>query len=318
MQITMNNHTSLLDAIHATGLEPPPYLEPGKFYRFPGHDKGRSNRAAWCLLFEDGQGGCFGDWSTGLMENWHPQREKSLSDAERAALKAKVERARKRMQQETHQRHQHAADRAQRIWCHCRPTPADYLYLLTKQIQPHGAGFYKGSIALPVIDFNSQLTSMQFITMTGEKLLLSGGRKQGCYIPIPATQNAQFTHNLTGWPSFADYAESAQRIIICEGWATGCTLAEAEPDTFVVAAIDAGNLMAVAMQARACLPDAEIIIAGDDDRQTVGNPGTTKARAAAVAARALLALPEWPDSYPDHLTDFNDLAVWQAGGMCHE
>ena len=314
----MNEHSSLSDTIREAGLEPPTHIEIGKFHRFPGLDKGRSNRAAWCLLFEDGQGGCFGDWSTGLMESWHPQREHTLSHAEQAALKTKVERARKRMQQETHQRHQHAADRAQRIWCHCRPAPADYLYLLTKQIQPHGAGFYKGSIALPVLNFNGQLTSMQFITMTGEKLLLSGGRKQGSYIPIPSTQNAQFTHNLTGWPSFADYAESAQRIIICEGWATGCTLAEAEPDTFVVAAIDAGNLMAVAMQSRACLPDKEIIIAGDDDRQTVGNPGTTKARAAAVATRALLALPVWSDSSPDHLTDFNDLAVWQAGGMRHE
>ena len=86
----------------------------------------------------------------------------------------------------------------------------------------------------------------------------------------------------------------------------------------MVAAIDAGNLMSVAMQARACLPDAEIIIAGDDDRHTDGNPGATKARAAAVAARALLALPEWPEDSPDHLTDFNDLAVWQAGGMRHE
>jgi putative DNA primase/helicase len=314
----MNNHTSLLDAIRATGMEPPPYLEPGRFYRYSALDKGRSNRSAWCLLFKNGQGGCFGDWSTGLMEIWHPQREHALSHAERAALKTKIERAKQCMQQETRQRHQHAADRAQGIWCHCRPAPADYLYLLTKQIQSHGAGFYKGTLALPVLDFNGQLTSMQFITMTGEKLLLSGGRKQGCYIPIPCSQNAQFTHNLTGWLSFADYAQSAQRIIICEGWATGCTLSESEPDAFVVVAIDAGNLMAVAMQARACLPDAEIIIAGDDDRQTVGNPGATKACAAAVAARALLALPEWPESSPDHLTDFNDLAVWQAGGMRHE
>jgi hypothetical protein len=38
---------------------------------FPGLGKKRSNRAAWCLLFADGDGGVFGDWSTGLSEVWH-------------------------------------------------------------------------------------------------------------------------------------------------------------------------------------------------------------------------------------------------------
>jgi len=56
------------------------------------------------------------------------------------------------------------------------------------------------------------------------------------------------------------------------------------------------------------------VIAGDDDRRTVGNPGATRAKAAAIASGALLALPQWPKHTPDHLTDFNDLAVWLAGG----
>ena len=32
------------------------------------------------------------------------------------------------------------------------------------------------------------------------------------------------------------------------------------------------------------------------------------------ASGALLALPQWPEDAPEHLTDFNDLAVWLAGG----
>ena len=39
----------------------------------------------------------------------------------------------------------------------------------------------------------------------------------------------------------------------------------------------------------------------------------TKARAAAIAADALLALPQWPMGSPETLTDFNDLAAWLAG-----
>jgi phage/plasmid primase-like uncharacterized protein len=170
------------DAIRAAGLEPPDYIEPGRLHRFPGNGKRPSNRAGWCLLFHDGLGGCFGDWSSGLSETWQARRDK---------------------------------------------------------------------------------------------------------------------------PS---------RVILCEGWATGCTLAEDEPTARVLAAIDAGNLEPVAMAARRRWPSTEMVIAGDDDRLTVGNPGVTKAKAAAVASGALLALPQWPQDAPEHLTDFNDLAVWLAGG----
>nr|VFJ67451.1 MAG: putative DNA primase/helicase [Candidatus Kentron sp. FM]VFJ69182.1 MAG: putative DNA primase/helicase [Candidatus Kentron sp. FM]VFK17966.1 MAG: putative DNA primase/helicase [Candidatus Kentron sp. FM] len=102
-------------------------------------------------------------------------------------------------------------------------------------------------------------------------------------------------------------------MIICEGWATGCTLAEDEPEALVLAAIDAGNLKAVAMEARHHWPSVERVIAGDDDRQTPGNPGATKARAAAIASGAVLAFPQWPEGAPDTLTDFNDLVQWARG-----
>ena len=58
------------DAIRAAGLEPPDAIEFGKLHRFPGNGKRPSNRAGWCLLFDDGLGGCFGDWSSGLSETW--------------------------------------------------------------------------------------------------------------------------------------------------------------------------------------------------------------------------------------------------------
>jgi len=103
-------------------------------------------------------------------------------------------------------------------------------------------------------------------------------------------------------------------IIICEGWATGCTLAEDSPAALVLVAIDAGNLKPVALATRRRWPYAELVIAGDDDRLTAGNPGATKVKAAAIASNALLALPQWSEDAPEHLTDFNDLAVWRAGG----
>ena len=144
-----------------------------------------------------------------------------------------------------------------------------------------------------ITTLTGDLTGLQFIAPDGTKRLLSGGRKQGCVIRV------------------AGDIETADRVIICEGWATGCTLAESCPESLVLAAIDAGNLKSVALAARKLWHSVEIIIAGDDDWQTSGNPGATKARNAAIAANALLALPQWPDDAPEGLTDFNDLATWQ-------
>jgi len=143
-------------------------------------------------------------------------------------------------------------------------------------------------------DFTGALASLQFIEPDGTKRLLPGGRKQG--YPCP------WRHP----PTF--------QVILCEGGATGCTLAEDEPEALVLSAIDAGNLEPVAMGTRRRWPSAERVIAGDDDRLTPGNPGAAKARAAAMASGALLALPPWPEGAPDGLTDFNDLVLWERRG----
>ena len=280
------------DAIRATGLEPPDGIEPGKLHRFPGNGKRPSNRAGWCLLFDDGRGGCFGDWSSGFSEIWQAKRDKPYSQAERAAFNHRGREAKKQAEAERKARQADAAKRAAAIWIAATPAHGNHPYLIRKHIQPHGARIHKGALTLPVVDFTGRLTSLQFIAADGGKLLLSGGRKRGCFIPV------------------AGDMPNPSRIILCEGWATGCTLAEDDPTAMVLATIDAGNLEPVALAARRRWPAVELVIASDDDRLTAGNPGATKAKAAAIATGALLALPQWPENAPAHLTDFNDLNVW--------
>lgn len=293
----MNNAISQFrDIMRAAGLESPEVIEPGKLHRFPGAGKRPANRAGWCVLFDDGLGGCFGDWSSGLYETWQAKRNKPYSRAERAAFARRVEAAKQQAEAEQRARQAEAAKRAAAIWNAATPAPHTHPYLTRKRIQPHDARIHKGALTLPVMDFTGKLTSLQFIATDGGKLLLSGGRKRGCFIPV------------------AGEMENPARVLTCEGWATGCTLAEDEPTALVLAAIDAGNLEPVAMAVRRHWPSAELVIAGDDDRSTAGNPGATKAKAAAIASDALFALPQWPKDAPDHLTDFNDLAVWLAGG----
>ncbi|MEW8439604.1 MAG: toprim domain-containing protein [Candidatus Thiodiazotropha taylori] len=290
-----DTQSNFRNTIRAAGLEPPEAIQPGQLYRFPGNGKRPSNRAGWCLLFDDGLGGCFGDWSTGLTETWQIKRVKPYTKAECANAARRVEQAKKQVEAERNARQADASKRAAAIWKAATPALGKHPYLIRKHIQPHGARLYKHALLLPVVDFTNKLTSLQFIGTDGGKLLLSGGRKQGCFIPV------------------AGDMKFSSSIIICEGWATGCTLAEDDPTALVLAAIDSGNLVPVAMAARNRWPAAKLVIAGDDDRLTAGNPGATKSKAAAIASGALLALPQWPENAPEHLTDFNDLVVWLGG-----
>ena len=271
-------------------------IKPGKLHRFPGAGKRNGNTAGWCTLFEDGLGGCFGDWSSGLSETWQAKRNTPSSRAKRVAFARRIEAAKQQVEAERNARWADAAKRAATIWDATTLAPENHPYLIYKRIQPHSARLHRGVLTLPVMDFTGRLTNLQFIAADGGKRLLSGGRKRGCFIPV------------------AGDMENPARVIICEGWATGCTLAEDEPAVLVLAAIDAGNLKPVALSARCRWPSAELVIAGDDDRLTAGNPGATKAKAAAIVSGALLALPQWLEDAPKHLTDFNDLAVWLAGG----
>lgn len=286
-----------LEAIRAAGLEPPLSAEPGQIQRFPGLGKGNRNRAAWCILFADGQAGWFGDWSSGIQGIWRADRVRPCSPALRAVLAQKAQEARQEALRTRKNRQKDAADRAAGIWASARPAPSNHPYLVRKNIRPHGARIRGAMLCLPVTDFSGNLCSLQFISPSGGKRLLSGGRKRGYFIPVAGSTSER------------------GRTIICEGWATGCTLAENEPDARVLAAIDAGNLEPVARATRCSWPAVELIIAGDDDRLTEGNPGATKARAAAIAAGARLALPEWPSDAPHELTDFNDLARWLKRGQ---
>ena len=282
------------DAMRAAGLQPPDYITPGKIYRFPGRGKHPGNRAGWCLLFEDGRAGCFGDWSSGLKQTWRADAHQSPSWPSKRCKPLLSSGGHRNTS--SNERQIVAAKRAAGIWKKASPTPAYHPYLVRKHIRPQRARIYREALVLPVIDWAGTLTSLQFIAPDGSKRLLAGGRKQGCFIPVAGNTQAPAT------------------IVICEGWATGCTLAELFPSALVLSAIDAGNLLPVALMARCRWPTAKLIIAGDDNRRIPGNPGRTKAQAAALAAKAELILPDWPPDAPDTLTDFNDLDTWLARG----
>ena len=203
--------------------------------------------------------------------------------AEREAERERARVARARAQRVAHAQ---AAERALRIWNAAGPADPGHGYLRRKRVEPHGAREHRGLLCLPVVDWDSALWSVQFIEASGSKRLLRGGCKAGRFIPVSTPPEPE-------------------RVLLAEGWATGATLAEAEPGALVLAAIDAGNLGPVAVSARHRWPGLAMVVCGDCDPA-----GIEAANRAARAAGAMVAFPEFPPGTEG--TDFNDLAALLA------
>src|SRR6185369_2333240 len=96
-------------------------------------------------------------------------------------------------------------------------------------------------------------------------------------------------------------------ICIVEGYATGASVHQAT-GWATVCARNAGNLIPVAQSIRKLHPNRAIIIAADNDQFTEGNPGITKATAAAKPISGTVVYPQFSDESLEHKpTDWNDL-----------
>jgi len=268
----------------------------GRPVRFGTASKPRSKNG-WLIAYHD-RGlpvvVIAGDWATGAEMKWVAGNVDTMTPAEQRALKRRIAEAKRAREEEQARQWEARAATAVHRWHSAQPADPQHPYLLRKGIQPHRARQLGPDLALLLVDFGGKAWSLQTIDEAGGKRLLAGGKKAGNFIVV-------------------DGPDYPARVLICEGFSTGCTLAEIDPAALVLAAVDCGNLQAVATGARNRWPDADLIVCGDDDRATPGNPGATAARAAALAAGARFALPDWPAAAPVHLSDFNDLHQWQRG-----
>ncbi len=261
------------DAIQAAGLTPPDGIEAdGKLRRFASNGK-RGDSAGWYLLFGDGiPAGCFGDWRTGFTQTWRADIGRTLTPAEEAAHRDKAQAMRREREAEEARRKVEAQTRAAAIWQAATPPPDDHAYLARKGIKANGARLHKGALLIPM-RADGTIHSLQFIGANGDKRFLTGGRVAGCYFSIGDTRGAA-------------------ALCIAEGFATGATIFEATGYPVAVA-FNAGNLLAVSKAMREKFPDLPLIVCADDDSQTPGNPGLTKATEAARAVGGLLVIPEF-------------------------
>lgn len=263
-------------------------------------------------------------------QGWQPRQ--ITDQAERARLAAEADKRRAAAEAQARAEAERdaklaeaAAELAERLWMRSSSTGKSE-YLGRKRVKAHGIGFYnepviaeintdtcqykiiagwdtckaylddanqrgeddprsfkflkRGTIAVPMRDGDGRLRNMQFIFKSGKKTFIRGGQKSGTY------------HMVGLHPSWRIGQPVGETICIAEGYATAASIHEAT-GLPVVVAWDCGNLLSVGEIFRARYPEAMILFCADNDTETVGNPGLTKATEAAAAVGGIVAVPDF-------------------------
>lgn len=288
--------TGLQDAIAAAGLGKPDIKADGEIhrYRVEGDKAGTLN--GWFVCWPTPVfAGAYGSWKTGQHEKWCVKSENELSHVERQQLAQQLEEARKTRKAEQQRQWNRAAEKAVLRWGAAKPLDgvSSHDYLKRKRERAYGLKLEgRGMLLIPLRDARGRLWSLQTINPQGEKRFQGGGKVSGCFHTIGEI-------------------DPAGLVFICEGYATGATIHRLHGGAAVACAMFADNLLPVALAIRSRYPQADIVLAGDNDRFTEGNPGATKAEAAARAVGGRWVIPEFP---PECTTgsDFNDLNGWES------
>lgn len=273
-------------AMIAAGLGAPDVIhDDGLIHRFSPDGK-RGGLSAWYVIYSDGNpAGAAGCWKAGLHFTWGAKPENAMTPAERDAHRQRIKAMRLQRDETEANRQLEEADKAIARW-HEGSRPKAHPYLARKGVQACGIRQDGQTLLIPLRDTAGKLHSLQTITPDGEKRFR--GRVKGCYHAIGC--------------------KSGDLLVIAEGYATGATVHEATGWPVAVS-FNAGNIGPVAVALHKAYPALTLVMAADDDHLTLGNPGLTAARQAALAVGGLVVVPQFPAHRPEKATDFNDLAA---------
>lgn len=260
----------------------------GRVHRFKVRGDKARQKSGWYKLFGDRlPAGAFGNWRGDVCIKWHARGEQLLTDADREEIEAIQARVLYEREQEAKRQHAAAAQSATHIWQTTADAAADHPYLTRKGVQSHGLHqTADGRLVMPIY-VGDRLTSLQYIDGDGNKCFHAGGEVAAGYYMIPAAQHESRT------------------LYICEGYATGASIAEAT-GAAVAVALNAGNLLKVAPWIRTQLPDGDLVIVADNDANGVGQE---KAHEAAALSGARVIVPPEEGDANDYAQRGRDLAA---------
>lgn len=270
------------------------------YLRFPRHGK---ENAGWftCQEIELSSGkkilkANYGDWRTGEKFSWRSDEIDALySSQELQELLEKEKALQDTQEKEEKLLQQEAKKKAGYIYQQTAPASLTHSYLASKKIGSLPKNLIKysektDSLVVPIVNPSGELCSLQFIDGSGSKKFLPGGQLDGCYCLLKGSK--------------------PEKVLLCEGLATGLSLTE-HSQYSVVVAFNAQNLPKVAttllgLQAEGKIPQStEFVVAADNDFYTKGNPGLAKATQAAELLKTGIILPAL---HNEKNTDWNDLA----------
>jgi len=265
---------------------------------------GKRGKSVGIKLGDDGRpfAQCFRCHSVWRKDDDRPRRTgvQRVDVEQQRRREVAAEHARRQALADEQVRHAAAAARACGMWTASsavmdeagdhRTIAGQHPYLQRKRVLAHGTRVDRhGCLVVPMY-VGDVMVNLQRINADGEKRFLAGGRTRGAYFVI------------------TDGVLDDAVVYIAEGFATGATVAEARGYPVIVA-FSAGNLAEAAKAARDLYRDAVLIVAGDNDTTTAGNPGEARARDVMREVSRCHVIT------PDECGDWNDLYVaygWEA------
>lgn len=287
----MNNIDKFIEDMKDNGIAPPNNIHAdGNLHRFYIYGDNSGSKNGWYVYYDDDvlPVGMYGCWKRRIKRIWQIKNNRDISSSKRAEIKDRMNNIKRIYDKEKKSKSAKCRKESLRIWKHAtRDSVNNHGYIKKKTIKPYAARINEqGNITIRLIDIHKKLHGLQFITRKGDKYFQPGTSKKKHFCLLGKDP------------------EALGAFVVCEGWATGCSIHQATRLPVVVA-FDAGNLKSVAQVWRDALPDIKIIIAGDDDHTTKDNPGKTKAVAAAEAVKGIAVFPTF--KVASDKTDFNDM-----------
>jgi phage/plasmid primase-like uncharacterized protein len=278
--------SEFINQLVSDGYEAPKQLYLGKIARINAPDDKKKSGWCWYEEFDDNYHdghvigyGQYGSWKDESKITWSSRGDEYLTKDQKHEINQAREASKKQREAELEMRYAEAAVECWKIY-NKSPDATDHGYLTRKKIDACGLIKLVGNrLAIPMMNDKNELTSLQYIYPDGKKRYHTGGKIKGSYFTITGT---------------------TERVYVAEGYATACSIHMATGATVVVS-FTVHKLLDAVNYAKSMYPQAEIVIAGDDDRESTVNIGKQKAKEIAQTMGLIARFPDgggdWNDTH---------------------
>ncbi|NVK20546.1 MAG: DUF1738 domain-containing protein [Methylocystaceae bacterium] len=272
----------------------------GEWHRVPTIDDKKGRKSGAYRGYLDGvPAGAIKNFKDGDHAHTWVATGSQMTEEERIEYRREIELRKEERAEQKRVKEKEVAKTAYGRIVNAKPAMPGHPYLQKKGITPNGLKLHEksNSILVSMQDAEGFIWSTQAISEAGDKLFLKDSRKEGLF-------------HIMGQADL----KVEKEITICEGVATGASIHEATQKPVIIA-FDSGNLEPVAKAIRAVNPEANILVAGDNDHKLARKPtqkkniGIVKAKEAAAVVGGEYTFPSFTKEQKEKgLTDYNDLA----------